>query len=84
MTDRVVYPGDRVRDSLDGRWRTVVRSNDITGDVFLADGGVMDIDECDEILLPSEPIPDQIQVACTNAINKPESTAMSVRVPLGG
>ncbi len=47
-----VHVGDRVRDPMDGRWRTVTR---IEGDtVYLADGGCMSADECGEIRLPGE------------------------------
>ena len=47
-----VHVGDRVRDPMDGRWRTVTR---IEGDtVYMADGGCMSADECGDIRLPSE------------------------------
>ena len=50
--DNPVAVGDRVRDPMDGRWRTVTR---IEGDtVYMADGGCMSADECGDIRLPSE------------------------------
>ena len=49
-----VHVGDRVRDPLDGAWRTVARIERTT--VYMADGGCMGLAEClkCEIRLPSE------------------------------
>ena len=56
MTDRLIEPGDRVQDPLDGEPRTVSRVEGSS--VFMADGGVMDRSECTEVLLPSEQAPE--------------------------
>ena len=53
----IVHEGDRVRDPMDGRIRTVTRVCE-SGQVFMADGGVMGIDECSEVYLPSETVPE--------------------------
>lgn len=51
-----IEPGDRVRDPLDdGRIREVLFVDPL-GDVYMADGGVMGIDEITEVFLPSEEI----------------------------
>ena len=50
--DYPVHVGDRVRDPMDGRWRTVTRIEGET--VYMADGGCMSADECGDIRLPSE------------------------------
>ena len=52
VDDYPVAVGDRVRDPMDGRWRTVTRIEGET--VYMADGGCMSADECGEIRLPSE------------------------------
>ena len=54
MTRPEVHVGDRVRDPLDGRWRTVTSVNGES--VHMADGGIMGINECTEIRLPGDPI----------------------------
>jgi hypothetical protein len=47
-----VEPGDYVKDPMDGQLRCVSR---VSGEeVFMTDGGVMGLDECSEVLLPSE------------------------------
>ena len=51
--DRVEV-GDRVRDPLDGEWREVIRVDGSEKMAWMADGGVMSIDECTEIATPSE------------------------------
>ena len=53
-TEAIVQAGDRVKDPLDGRWRTVVAVDGETGEVSMADGGIMGIGECAEVRLPSE------------------------------
>lgn len=55
-----VAVGDRVRDPMDGQWRTVARLPQGAGDttVHMTDGGVMCITECTDIRLPSEPLDD--------------------------
>lgn len=50
-SDRI-QPGDRVKDPLDGEWRTV--SHVVDDSVFMQDGGVMGLQECRAVLLPSE------------------------------
>ena len=59
--ERLVDIGDKVRDPLDGQWRVV--SQIIGEGVYFTDGGVMDIAECRDIRLPSEPIPEHYTVA---------------------
>ena len=56
--DATVQAGDRVRDPWSGKWRAVVGVHD-NGQVFLADGGALGADECTEVLLESEPIPER-------------------------
>ena len=51
----IIYPGDRVRDPLDGEYRTVSNVENMT--VYMTDGGAMGLRECTDILLPSERIP---------------------------
>ena len=55
MTNIAIEPGDKVRDPLDDQWRTVARIDGRA--VYMKDGGVMDLDECTVVRLPSEPIP---------------------------
>ena len=50
--ERSIETGDRVHDPHSGQWRTVTGVTDST--VAMADGGVMNIDECKHVLLPSE------------------------------
>lgn len=50
--DRIVLPMDRVRDPLDGELRTVQAV--VGSTVYLEDGGIMGLDECEEVYLPSE------------------------------
>ena len=50
----IIESGDRVWDTLDNRWRTVARVRD--EQIFMADGGVMGIEECKDMLLPSEAV----------------------------
>lgn len=45
-------PGDYVRDPLDGEIREV--TNIVGTTVYLGDGGIMALAECNDILLPSE------------------------------
>ena len=52
VDDNPVAVGDRVRDPMDGRWRTVTRIEGET--VYMADGGCMSADECGDIRLPGE------------------------------
>ena len=47
-----IEPGDRVLDPLDNEYRTVSHIDNES--VFMTDGGVMHISECQKILLPSE------------------------------
>ena len=56
----IVDVGDRVRDPMDGEWRTVTQIVDTT--VYMEDGGCMGIEECAEatIALPSEDINDPV------------------------
>lgn len=58
--------GDRVRDPMDGRIRTV--TNVVEGTVYMADGGVMGLDECTEVYLPSEVIESEPVSGTTTAI----------------
>ena len=53
-----VHTGDRVRDPLDGAWRTVTRLDLAENTAHMADGGCMSIDEAGacEKRLPSEPL----------------------------
>jgi len=54
-----VHTGDRVRDPLDGTWRTVARLDLAENTAHMADGGCMSIDEAGkaEKLLPGEGVP---------------------------
>lgn len=63
----IVRAGDRVRDQIDGRIRTVTGVDTGNGTVYMADGGVMGLDECQEVYLPGEPVP-QFESGTTSAI----------------
>ena len=51
----IVEPGYRVLDPLDKTYRTVTKV--VNKSVYMKDGGVMELKECNNILLPSEKIP---------------------------
>ena len=57
-----VYTGDRVVDPMDGAIRTV---DYVDGaNVYMADGGVMDLAECESVYLESEnPADDFLSIA---------------------
>ena len=53
--------GDRVLDKMDNEWRTIIEIHEDgegDGEVFMADGGVMSVKECEnsDILLPGEKV----------------------------
>ena len=52
MTINYVEPGDFVVDPFDGETREVLQV--IDNQVLMADGGIMALAECTEVLLPSE------------------------------
>ena len=71
----LLEPGDRVRDPMDGEIRTVERVENGES-VYMTDGGVMGIEECGDVYLPSETI--QSILGWPNAVDSASGNMLGI------